>query len=195
MNYATALTLPGWATEAQVYSHQLIRFTPVVLKAFSKTIAPVMIESVKGFSRHWFESECYWRQRIANFAGITYNPLTASISAARAELTSSEAQATYRHIQHITRETAMDALVVGLCGIVAVATTIEAAQTVYRHAAAFYSRVDAWLNPAPVILPSAEMALASTELAAALAIAADVAEAQSEADAEPVPDFWSEPMP
>jgi hypothetical protein len=81
MNYATALTVPNWATKAQVYSQQVIRFTPVVLKAFSKTIAPVIIDSVKGFSSHWFESECYWRQRITSFAGITYNPLTASIRA------------------------------------------------------------------------------------------------------------------
>jgi hypothetical protein len=157
MNYATALTLPDWATEAQVYSQQVIRFTPVVFTALSKTIAPVTIASIKGFSNHWFESECYWRQRITNLVGITYNPLTASIRAAHAELTSTEAQATYRRLQHITRETAMDALVVGLCGVVAIAQGVEAAQKVYRTVKRCYDWVDTRLNPPlsePSILPT-----------------------------------------
>jgi hypothetical protein len=157
MNYATALALPSWTAEVQVYSQQVTRFTPVVLKAFSKTIAPVIIASVKGFSGHWFESECYWRQRITNLAGITHNPLTASIRAAHAELTSTEAQATYHRIGHITRETAMDAFVIGLCAVVAVAQCVEAAQKVYRTAKRCYDWVDTRLNPAqpePSILPT-----------------------------------------
>jgi hypothetical protein len=88
MNYAPALESPSWTAEVQGYSQQVIRYTPIVLKAFNKALAPVIIASVKGFSGHWFESECYWRQRIANLAGITYNPLTASVRAAHAELTS-----------------------------------------------------------------------------------------------------------
>jgi hypothetical protein len=157
MNYATALTLSDWATEAQVYSQQVIRFTPIVFTALSKTIAPVTIASIKGFSNHWFESECYWRQRITNLAGVTHNPLQAAVRAAHAELTSAEAHATYRHIRHITRETAMDVLVIGLCGVVAVAQGIEVAQKVYRTAKRVYDWVDSRLNPAqpePSILPS-----------------------------------------
>jgi hypothetical protein len=157
MNYAPALVLPSWTVEVQGYGQQVIRYTPIVLKAFNKTIAPVIIASIKGFSGHWFESECYWRQRITNLAGITYNPVTASISAAHAELTSTEAQATYRRVRHITRETAMDALVIGLCGVVAVAQGVEAAQKVYRTAKRCYDWVDARLNPAqpePSILPT-----------------------------------------
>ena len=174
MNYATALTLPDWATEAQVYSQQVIRFTPVVFKALSKTIAPVIIANIKGFSNHWFESECYWRQRITNFAGITYNPLTASIRAAHAELTSAEAQATYRRIRHITRETAIDALVIGLCGVVAVAQGVEAAQAIYRHSVAFYGKIQAWFNPVPVIVPSVGVAFAATPDEVITAIVKDI---------------------
>jgi hypothetical protein len=199
MNYATALELPSWTAEVQRYSYRAFCYTPIVWGAFRKTIAPVLIENIKGFSLHWFESECYWRQWITNAAGITHNPLTASVSAVYAELTSADAQATYRHIQHITREAAMNALVLGLCGVVAVATTIEAAQAVYRHAKRFYGKVYARFNLSP--LPSAEMARAADDLAAALSTAADVAEAQVSAKAlplsvaEPVLDFWAEPMP
>jgi hypothetical protein len=163
MNYATALELPSWTTEVQSYSQQVIRYTPVVLKAFSRTIAPVIIVSVKSFSSHWFESECYWRERITNLIGITHNPLTAAISAAHAELTSSEAQATYRHIRSITRETAMDALVIGLCGVVAVSQGVEAAQKIYRSVKRCYDWVDARLNPAqpePMTLPTVDLCLA-----------------------------------
>jgi hypothetical protein len=57
----------------------------------------------------------------------------------------------------------MDALVVALCGVVAVATTIETAQTVYRHAVALYGKVHAQFNPSPVIVPTVEMAFAATD--------------------------------
>jgi hypothetical protein len=174
MNYATALTLPDWATEAQVYSQQVIRFTPLVIKALSKTIAPVTIASIKGFSNHWFESECYWRQRITNLAGITYNPLTASIKAAHAELASTEAQATYRRIRHITRETAMDALVIGLCGAVAIAQGVEVAQKAYRTAKRVYDWVDARLNPSPANIPSVGKAFAMADEKAIAAIVEEV---------------------
>jgi hypothetical protein len=174
MTYSTVLTLPDWATEAQAYSQQVIRFTPIVLKALSKTIAPVTIASIKGFSNHWFESECYWRQRITNLAGITYNPLTASISAAHAELTSTEAQATYRRLQHITRETAMDALVIGLCGVVAIAQGVEVAQKVYRTAKRVYDWVDARLNPSPANIPSVGKAFAMADEKAIAAIVEEV---------------------
>jgi hypothetical protein len=172
MNYATALTLSDWATEAQVYSQQVIRFTPIVLKALSKTIAPVTIASIKGFSNHWFESECYWRQRITNLAGITYNPLTASIRVAHAELTSTEAQATYRRVRHIATESAMDMLVIGLCGVVAIASGVEAVQKIYGFAKRVYRWVDDLINPPleqPTLLPTVDLCLAhlsDAELAA-----------------------------
>jgi hypothetical protein len=160
---ATTLASPNWTTEVQRYSQKTIFCTPIVWGAFQSNIAPVLVETVKGLSLHWFESECYWRQRITNFAGITHNPLTASVSAAIAELTSVEAMATYSRIRHIIRETATDALVIGLCGVVAIAEGIELAQKVYRQAKAAYIWVDAKLNPAgpgPMILPTVEMAIA-----------------------------------
>ena len=45
MNYATALELPDWVAEVQGYSQTVIRYTPIVLKAFNKTFAPVIIAS------------------------------------------------------------------------------------------------------------------------------------------------------
>jgi hypothetical protein len=160
---ATTLELPSWTTEVQRYSQKAVFYTPIVWRSFQRNIAPVIVETIKGLSLHWFESECYWRQRITNFVGITHNPLTASVNAAIAELSSAEAQATYRHIRHIIRETATDALVIGLCGVVAVAEGVELGVKVYRTAKDIYARVDNWLNPAgpqPVILPTVEMAIA-----------------------------------
>jgi hypothetical protein len=160
---ATTLALPSWTADIQRYSQKAVFYTPIVWRSFQRNIAPVLVEIVKGLSLHWFESECYWRQRITNFAGITHNPLTASVSAAIAELTSDEARTTYRHIRHIARETATDALKIGLCGVVAIASGIELAQKVYRQAKAAYAWVDAKLNPAgpePMILPTVEMAIA-----------------------------------
>jgi hypothetical protein len=157
MNYAAALVLPSWTVEVQGYGQQVIRYTPIVIKALSKTIAPVTIASIKGFSNHWFESECYWRQRITNLAGITYNPLTASISAAHAELTSTEAQATYHRLQHIATESAMASIALAVCGVFAVAQGVEAAQKVCRMARHVYNWVDIRVNPAqpePSILPT-----------------------------------------
>jgi hypothetical protein len=170
---ATAITFPSWTAEVQHYAQKAIRYTPIIFKTFNQTIAPILIENIKGFSLHWFESECYWRERITNLIGITHNPLTAAISAARAELTSEDAITTYLRLQHITRETAMDALVICLCGVVAVAQGVEVAQKVYRTAKRVYDWVDVRVNPPqpePVILPSVhqffEQSKAQEEIAA-----------------------------
>jgi hypothetical protein len=160
---ATTLALPSWTADIQHYSQKVMFYTPIVWRSFQRNIAPVLVESVKGLSLHWFESECYWRQRILNLAGITHNPLTEAVSAAIAELTSAEAQATYRRINHIIRETATDALVIGLCGVVAIVSGIEFGQKVYRQVKTAYAWVDAKLNPVgpgPMILPTVEMAIA-----------------------------------
>jgi hypothetical protein len=93
-------------------------------------------------------------------AGINHNPIQSAVRSAHTELTSAEAQATYSRIRHITRETAMDALVLGLCGVVAVATTIETAQTIYRHAVAFYRKAQARFKSASAIVPTVAMAIA-----------------------------------
>jgi hypothetical protein len=160
---ATAITFPDWTTDIQRYSQKAIFYAPIVWGAFNKTLAPVIISSAKGLASHWFETECLWRERIMGFAGITYNPLTASVSAVITELTSDKAIATYSRIRHITREAATDAFVIGLCGVVAIAEGVEFAHKVYRTAKGLYARVDAFLNPTgpqPVILPTVEMAIA-----------------------------------
>jgi len=162
MNIATAYESTNWATEAQSFINKTTFYTPIIWKAFNKKLAPVIISSTKGLAAHWFESECYWRQRITNLVGITHNPLTASVSAAIAELTSDNAIATYSRIRHIIREAATDALVIGLCGVVAVVSGIELGVKVYRTAKSLYARVDSWLNPAgpvPVILPTVNQCL------------------------------------
>jgi hypothetical protein len=186
---ATALALPNWTAEVQSFLNKTAFYTPIVLQAFNKTLAPVIISNAKEFAAHWFESECYWRQRITSLAGITYNPLTASVSAAIAELTSAEAQATYCRIRHIVHEAAMDALVVGLCGVVAISVGVDVARAGYRTAAKLYHTVYDRLNPnepQPELLPSMGMALASTEIAEALASFAEVAEADVQAKANAI---------
>jgi hypothetical protein len=162
MNYATALTLPSWTTEIQGYSQTVIRHTPIIIKAFSKTIAPQLLTTFKDLSRYYIQCGVGAGEWAMTAAGITHNPIQAAVQSAHAELTSAEAQATYRRIRHITREAAMDALVLGICGVVAVATTIETAQAIYRHAVAFYGKAQARFKPASVIVPTVEVAFAVT---------------------------------
>ncbi len=160
---ATTIALPSWTAEIQHYSQKAIFYTPIVWGAFKKTLAPVIVTSLKGVALHLIERESVWKQWTLNIAGINHNPLQSSFNAAIAELTSAEAQATYARIRHIIRETATDALVIGLCGVVAIASGVELAQKLYRQAKAAYAWVDAKLNPAepePVILPTVEMAIA-----------------------------------
>lgn len=154
---ATAITFPSWTAEVQSYSQKAIRYTPIVWGAFNKTFTPVILDSLKGTSLYLIQRERLWCQWAMNVAGITHNPLQSAFSAAHAELTSAKAQATYRHIQRITHETAMDALVIGLCGVVAVAQGVEAAKKVYRTVKRCYDWVDTRLNPPltePSILPT-----------------------------------------
>jgi hypothetical protein len=160
---AIALQFDSFSPLTEIAIHntrQAVAQSNRVIKAFNNNLTPVIVECAKGFAQHWFQSECYWRQRLTNLAGITYNPITAAISAACAELASEDAIATYRRLQHITRETAMDALVIGLCGVVAVAQGVEVAQKVYRTAKRVYDWVDVRVNPAqtePIILPSVDL--------------------------------------
>ncbi len=160
---ATAITFPSWTAEVQSYSQKVIRYTPIVWEAFNKTLAPVILDSLKGTSLYLIERERLWCQWTMNVAGIPHNPLQSAFRAAHAELTSAEAQATYRHIRRIIRETAMDALVIGLCGVVAVAQGVEAAQKVYGFAKQVYCWVDDRLNPPleqPTLLPTVDLCLA-----------------------------------
>jgi hypothetical protein len=158
MNYATALELPtSWATDAQRYSYRAVHYTSFAFKAFNQEIAPVLGEALKDQSHYYVQCLKGANRWAMKASGITHNPLQAAVRAAHAELTSTEAQATYRRVRHITRETAMDALVIGLCGVVAVAQGVEAAQKVYRTVKRCYDWVDARLNPAqpePSILPT-----------------------------------------
>lgn len=157
-----AIALQSWTTEVQSFMNKAAFYAPIVWKAFNKTIAPVTVSAIKGLAIHWFESECYWRQKITGAMGVTYNPLTAAIKAAYRELTSTEAQATYKRIRSVAHEVATDTAVIGLCGIVAISEGIELAQKVYRQAKVIYAKVDNWFNPVPampIILPTVEMAL------------------------------------
>jgi hypothetical protein len=157
MNYATALELPSWTAEVQGYSQTVIRYTPIVFKAFNKTFAPVIIASLTGTSLYLIQRERLWYKWTMNVAKITHNPLQSAVSSAWIELTSAEAIATYSRIRYITRETAMDMLVIGLCGAVAITQGVEVAQKVYRTVKRVYDWVDARLNPPlpePSILPT-----------------------------------------
>jgi hypothetical protein len=160
MNYATSLELPSWTAEAQRYGIQTIRYTPVIFKAFHKSFTPQIIATAKDLSHYYFECGRGAGKWTMNLSGITHNPLQAAVRSAVSEITSADAQATYRRIGHIVREAGMDALVVGLCGVVAIAQCVEVAQKVYRTTKRFYRWVDARLNPAqpePSILPSVDL--------------------------------------
>jgi hypothetical protein len=172
-----------------------------IIKAFSKTITPQIVATAKDLSHYYIECGQGAGAWAMAAAGITHNPLQSAVRSAHAELTSAEAQATYRRVRHIVREAAMDALIVGLCGVVAVSVGVDVAQKGYRAAAKLYQGVYDRLNPSePMseLLPSVGMAIASTELAAALAEVADIVEAkaiQPTGMDELVPDVWSEQIP
>jgi hypothetical protein len=173
MNYATALELPtSWATDAQRYSYKAIRYTSFAFKAFNQEIAPVLGEALKDRSHYYVQCLKGVNRWAMKISGITHNPISAAIRSAHAELTSTEAQATYRRLQHIATESAMDALVIGLCGVVAVAQGVEAVQKIYGFAKQVYRWVDDRINPLleqPTLLPTVDLCLAhlsDAELAA-----------------------------
>lgn len=164
MNIAT-LELPAWAAEAQQMAQKVIHYTPIAARALHK-FTPVIAKTARGFILHWYESECYWREKLLAVAGITHNPIESAIKAAISELTSTEAQTTYARIRHIAKEAAMDAIVIGLCGAVAIASGIQFAQRIYSQAKAAIVWVDAKLNPVgpePVILPTVDLALSGVD--------------------------------
>ena len=222
MNLATpfqfdSISLPAWAATTIRNTRQAAAQSSVIIKAFTKTIAPVIAVTARDFLHYYMQCGQGAGELIMHRAGITHNPVLAAVRAAYAELVSDEATVTYRRIGHITREAAMDSLIIGLCGVVAVSVGVDVVQKGYRTAAKLYRAVYGRINPSvpePKLLPSCEMALASTELAAALDHFATVAEADvqanAEADAEvqysleamkqpikfePIPDFWAEPLP
>jgi hypothetical protein len=140
-----------------------------------------------------------------NTAGISHNPLQAAFDAAHAELTSTEARVTYRRVRYLVGEIAM--VLLGFCLGFALPflAVINLALGAYRVAVRLFRAVNGRLNPSlsasDLLMPSFGMAKAahqesaSTEIAEALASFADVAEADVQAIAEYVPDFWAEPLP
>jgi hypothetical protein len=198
------ISLPAWVDTAICNTRQAADYSYQTIKAFSKTLAPVIATTAKDLSHYYwlcFQGAEQWT--------TDRQPISSGVRAVHAKLTSPASIATYRRISHIVREAAMDALVVGLCGVVAVSVGVDVAQKGYRAAATLYRAVYGRLNPSePVptitMLPSVGMAIAADEFAAALSKVADVAEAdikakaqafQPDETAELVPDFWSEPLP
>ncbi|MGB8699782.1 MAG: hypothetical protein WCD18_10230 [Thermosynechococcaceae cyanobacterium] len=164
MNFATALDMPSWKAEFQHFSYQVIRYTPIVFMAFSKAFAPRIFETFKGLSHYYIQCGEVAGQWAMNAAGIEHNPLQAAVRSSYAELTSAEAEATYARLNLLTRETVMDGIVLGLCGVVAIASGIELATTAYRKGVALYEYLHnrfAPPTPEPVILPTVALALAS----------------------------------
>jgi hypothetical protein len=174
MNYATALALPSLTAEIQGYGQTVIRYTPIIFKAFSKTIAPQLLTTFKDLSHYYLQCGQGAGAWAMTAVGITHNPIQAAVRSAVSELTSAEAQATYRRIGYIVRETAMDVLVVALCGVVAVAQGIEVAQKVYRLSKRCYSWVQKRINLAPAIAPSVGKTFAVTNEKAIAAIVEEV---------------------
>ena len=192
MNFATpfqfdSITLPAWTATAIRHTSQAAVQASIVIKAFNKTLAPVIATTAVDLGHYYILCLQGAEQWAMNAAGITHNPVQAAVRAAYAELSSDASFTTYRRIGHVTREAAMDALVVGLCGLVAISVGVDVVQRGYRTAAKLYRAVYGRINPSepqPELLPSVSMALASTELAAALDHFATVAEANVQADVE-----------
>ena len=222
MNFATSLQLdsishPAWANTTIHNIRKAAAHSNIVIKAFSKTLAPVIAMTTKDLFMYYVQCLSGLNHWTMRQAGITHNPVSAAVKTAYAELSSDASFTTYRRIGHITRETAMDGLVVGLCGVAAISVGVDVVQKGYRTAAKLYRAVYGWLNPSapePELLPSVSMAIASEELAAALNHFATVAEANvhAKADAddevqycleamqqpvqfEPMPDYWTEALP
>jgi hypothetical protein len=157
MNFATSLELPSLAPQIQTRIQEWIRYSPVLIKAFNKTIAPEILSTVMGVSGYYIECGRGAGCMAMKAAGITHNPLQAAVRSAYAELTSTEAHATYQQITSLTKARAIDAVVIGLCATVAIAEGIDLAQRCYRAARAFYGRF--YPVDEPTILPSVELAL------------------------------------
>jgi hypothetical protein len=184
-----SISLPDWADTTVRNMRQAVVHSRIVIKAFNKTLAPVVIDSLKSIFFYLIQRERLWCQWTMHTTGITHNPLQAAFDAAHAELTSVESIETYRRIHYNLRETALDVIIVGLCGVVAISVGVELAQKGYRTAAKLYRTVYDRLNPnepQPELLPSLGMALASTEIAEALASFAEVAEADVQAKANAI---------
>jgi hypothetical protein len=182
-----SISLPAWADAILRNTRQTAAYTHVILKAFNKTIAPQIASTTKGLSHYYIQCGQGAGERVMSRFGITHNPVQAAVRAAHVELVSPKAIATYRRIRSITHEIAMTALIVGLCGVVAVSVGVDVAQAGYRAAVKLYRTIYRRFNPSepiPELLPSVGMAIASTEIAEALADFAAVAEADIQAKAE-----------
>ena len=192
MNITTSLQLdsisrPAWANTTIHNIRKAAAHSNIVIKAFSKTLAPVIATTTKDLFMYYVQCLSGLNHWTMRQAGITHNPVSATVKAAHAELVSSASIITYRRIRFITRETAMDALVVGLCGVAAISVGVDVVQRGYRAAAKLYRAVYGRINPSepqPELLPSVNMALASEELAEALNDFATVVEADVQAKAE-----------
>ena len=196
MNFSTAfqldsITLPAWAATAIRHTRQAAVQASIVIKAFNKTLAPVIATTAVDLGHYYILCLQGVGQWAMNAAGITHNPIQSAVRAAYAELSSDASFTTYRRIGHIIREAALDGLIISLCGVVAVSVGVDVVQKGYRTAAKLYRAVYGRINPSepqPELLPSVSMAIASEELAAALDNFASVVEAnvlaKAEADAE-----------
>ena len=152
MNLATAfqfdsISLPVWAETAIRHTRRAAAQSQIIFKAFSKTLAPVIATTAKDLSHYYMQCGQGAGELIMHRAGITHNPVQAAVRAAYAELSSDASLTTYRRIGDITRETAMDALVVGLCGVAAISVGVDVVQKGYRTAAKLYRAVYARLKP------------------------------------------------
>jgi hypothetical protein len=187
MNLATpfqfdSISLPAWAVIAIRHTRQAAVHSRIVLKAFSKTIAPVIATTTKEVGRYYWS--CF---QGAEKWTLDRQPISSAVRAVHAELVSAEAKATYSRIGKLMHKRLINGLVIAHYGIAALIKGFTTAQSAYRTAVKLYRAIYGRLNPSepmPEFLPSVGMAIASTEIAEALADYADVAEADIQAKAE-----------
>jgi hypothetical protein len=190
MNLATpfqfdSISLPAWTDTAIRHTRQAAVHSRIVLKAFSKTIAPVIATTTKEVGRYYWS--CF---QGAEKWTLDRQPISSAVRAVHAELVSAEAKATYSLIGKLMHERLINGLVIAHYGIAALIIGFTTAQSAYRTAAKLSRAVYGRLNPSeptPELLPSVGMAKAQVSVQA---IVLQLVEA-----VEDVPDFWAESLP
>lgn len=150
--FATTIFQPFDHSNIQRSLYKGWLYSQVCWNALNKAIAPWLINTTKDLSHYTFLAGQGCGRWVMELAGIQHNPVQAAAKSAWAELTTPEALATYQQLRNSTREALMDGLIIGICGVVAIASGVELAQSAYRKARHLYGQVQRLIQPAAVPL-------------------------------------------
>jgi hypothetical protein len=195
MNFPTpfqldSISLSAWADTAIPNTCQAVDHSHTIIKAFNKTIAPVITTTAIDLGQYYwlcFQGAEQWT--------MDRQPISSGVRAVYTGLTSSASIATYCRVRYLVDETAM--VLLGFCLGFALPflAAVNSALGGYRVAERFFRAVYGRLNPSPsasdLLMPSVGIAIASHQ-----EFASQPGSAAAQAAAvEDVPDFWAEPLP